>query len=276
MHLSIYICLLSVYVLCGDASKCVAMQQVNRLRLVTFDVTETLLNYRIPPAEKYAQVGAQFGVIVDPNIISINFKKQLRNMSSSHPNFGQSTGLGWEAWWKQLVKRTFEESVRCNARNVSVLDTIGDHLIQFYKTRECWQTVEGAEELLKYLNALDIPLGIVSNYDERLETVLKAMELHHHFRFIVTSYCAGFAKPDSRIFQLALGQVDDRSIKPHQALHVGDTPEIDYLGAVRAGWNAILVHQNAKKVAERYQYVDPELVFENLRDVQSYMSVHKE
>jgi REG-2-like HAD superfamily hydrolase len=251
------------------------MQQINRLRLVTFDVTETLLNYRIPPAEKYSQVAAQFGVTVDPNVISVNFRKQWRNMSSSHPNFGQSTGLGWETWWKQLINRTFQESVSCNAHNVSILDTIGDHLIEVYKTRECWQIAEGAEDLLKYLNSLGISLGIVSNYDGRLKAVLKAMELHHYFRFIITSYCAGFVKPDSRIFYLALGQLDNGRIKPHEAVHIGNTPEIDYLGAVKAGWNAILVHQNAKKVTKHYQYVDPEFVFENLRYLQSYISMHK-
>lgn len=253
----------------------VTMQQINRVRLVTFDVTETLLNFRIPPAEKYAQVGAHFGLTVDPNVISASFKKQWRNMSSSHPNFGLSTGLGWESWWKQLINRTFQGSVKCNSLNVSILDTIGNHLIEVYKTPECWQIAEGAEELLKYLNSLGITLGIVSNYDERLETVLKAMELHHYFRFIITSYCAGFAKPDSRIFHLALDQLHNGRIKPQEALHVGNTPETDYLGAVNAGWKAILVHQDAKKVTEYYQYVDPELVFENLTDFQSYICMHK-
>jgi putative hydrolase of the HAD superfamily len=108
---------------------------------------------------------------------------------------------------------------------------------------------------------LGIQLGIISNYNGRLETVLKAMELHHYFRFIITSYCAGFAKPDSRIFHLALDELHNGRIKPREALHVGDTHEIDYLGAVNAGWKAILVHQDAKKVAVHYQYVDPELVF---------------
>jgi FMN phosphatase YigB (HAD superfamily) len=115
-----------------------------------------------------------------------------------------------------------------------------------YNTRECWQIAEGADDLPKNFNSLGIPLGIVSNYDGRLETVLKAMELHHYFRFIITSYCAGFVKPYSRIFDLALGQLDNGRIKSHEAVRVGDSPEIDYLGAVKAGWNAILVHQNAK------------------------------
>ncbi|PNF32148.1 Rhythmically expressed gene 2 protein [Cryptotermes secundus] len=252
------------------------MHQFSRLRLVTFDVTETLLTFRVPPAEKYADVGAQFGVIVDPNVISANFKKHWRYMSTSHPNFGQRTGLGWEKWWKLLVNKTFQDTVQGNAYNVSIFDTIGDHLIELYKTCECWKTVEGAEELLNHFNKLRVPLGIISNYDERLETVLEAMDLHHHFQFIITSYCAGFEKPDSRIFRLALCQLGNGSIKPNEALHVGNMPEIDYLGAVKAGWNAALVHQNPKKVTEHYHGVDPELVFETLKDFESYIThLHK-
>jgi REG-2-like HAD superfamily hydrolase len=252
------------------------MQQINRLRLVTFDVTETLLNFRVPPAEIYAEVGAQFGVAADANAINSNFKKQWRYMSSIHPNFGHSTGLGWEKWWKQLVSQTFQETVKCNTLDVSILNTIGEHLVELYKTSECWETVEGAKELLTCLNTLDIPVGIISNNDERLETVLKTMELHQYFQFIITSYCAGFEKPDSRIFQLALCELGNRSIKPNEVLHVGNTPETDYIGAVKAGWNAALVHQNVKNVVEHYKDIDPELVFETLKDLQSYITMlHK-
>jgi len=249
-----------------------AMQHINRLRLVTFDVTGTLLNFRVPPAEKYAEIGAKFGVIADPNVISANFRRQWRCISSTHPNFGQKTGLGWKKWWKLLVSKTFQESVKCNTPSDSILDTIGDHLIELYKTSECWETVEGAKELLEHLNTVGIPLGIISNYDERLETILKAMELHRYFHFIITSYCAGFEKPDSRIFQIALCQFGNRSVKPNEALHIGDTPDVDYQGAVNAGWNAALVHQNAKTVIQQYPYIDSKLVFETLRDLQSYIT----
>jgi REG-2-like HAD superfamily hydrolase len=239
-------------------------------------VTETLLNFRVPPAEKYAEIGAQFGMIVDPNIISANFKKHWRYMSASHPNFGQGTGLGWEKWWKLLVIKTFEDTVHVDGRthDVPIFTTISDHLIGLYKTRECWKKVEGAEEILNHFYKVGVPLGVISNYDERLETVLKAMDLHHYFQFIITSYRAGFEKPDSRIFHLALCQLGNISIKPNEALHVGNMPEIDYLGAVKAGWNAALVHHNPKKVTEHYQGIDPELVFETLEDFQSYVIHH--
>jgi REG-2-like HAD superfamily hydrolase len=252
------------------------MQQINRLRLVTFDVTGTLLNFRVPPAEKYAEVGAQFGVTVDAKAITASLKKQWRYMSFTHPNFGQSTGLGWEKWWKHLVKQTFQDTVTYNTLDVSILDAVAEHLLELYKTSECWKTVKGAKGLLACLNTLNIPVGVISNNDERLETVLKTMKLHQYFQFVITSYCAGFEKPDSRIFQLALCKLGNRSIKPNEALHVGNVPETDYIGALKAGWNAALVHQNAKNVVEHYKYIDPELVFETLEDLQSFITMlHK-
>ncbi|XP_069705631.1 rhythmically expressed gene 2 protein-like [Periplaneta americana] len=248
------------------------MLQVKRLRLVTFDVTETLLNFRTSPAEKYAQVGAQFGVHVDPGEITSNFKQQFRGMSVSHPNFGYKTGLGWEKWWKQLIRRTFEATGKCTHIDGTILDRIGDHLLEIYKTAECWEVMKGAHQLLSHLNTQDIALGIISNNDERLETVLMAMDLRHYFQFVINSYSAGFEKPDVRILELAMYQLGNKTVKANEALHVGNSPALDYMGAINAGWNAALVHQNATKVTHDHQDINPEFVFETLQDLQSYIT----
>ena len=45
----------------------------------------------------------------------------------------------------------------------------------------------------------------------------------------------GFRKPDGRIFRRALEAL---GVEPAQALHVGDNPDADVLGAQRAGMRA--------------------------------------
>ena len=47
-------------------------------------------------------------------------------------------------------------------------------------------------------------LGVVSNFDDRLERTLLAHRLRHYFDFIVTSVSARSEKPEAAIFHTAL------------------------------------------------------------------------
>jgi hypothetical protein len=47
---------------------------LSRFRLITFDVTDTLLQFRTTPAKKYGEIGAMFGILVDDDALINNFK----------------------------------------------------------------------------------------------------------------------------------------------------------------------------------------------------------
>ena len=55
------------------------------------------------------------------------------------------------------------------------------------------------------------------------------------------SSSAGFAKPDAGIFHLAL---ERHRIAPDEVLHVGDSPETDVEGALRAGVRPVLLDRD--------------------------------
>lgn len=71
---------------------------LSTIRLVTFDVTGTLLKLRTAPGQQYGEIGAMYGVVADNNILSRNFKEQWKRMNKEHPNFGLESGLGWQNW----------------------------------------------------------------------------------------------------------------------------------------------------------------------------------
>ncbi len=86
----------------------------------------------------------------------------------------------------------------------------------------------GAFEAVWRLRARGIALCVVSNWDCGLGEHLDAVGLDLP---VVTSAAAGAAKPDPRIFRVALELL---GIEPGRALHVGDSPE-DEAGARAAG-----------------------------------------
>lgn len=76
---------------------------LSRFRLITFDVTDTLLQFRTSPGKQYGEIGAMFGVLLDSNKLAANFKTNWQKMNRAHPNFGLKTKIGWENWWKMLI-----------------------------------------------------------------------------------------------------------------------------------------------------------------------------
>lgn len=209
-----------------------------RYKLVTFDITGTILKFKHPPGVHYANVGAKFGINVDPHALSTSFKKQWKHLNNSKPNFGLNHH-GWEQWWSEAVTGTFIDAGVTN-NDPQVLTNIAKLLIDIYTTPKCWQHCDGAIPLLSKLKSNNIPIGVVSNFDARLEIILKNMKIRDYFDFVVTSYDAGYTKPDPRIFDTALTKID-MSIEPKDILHVGDTKDLDYEGACRVGWNSWLV-----------------------------------
>lgn len=130
---------------------------LSRLRLVTFDVTDTLLKFRNAPGMQYGEIGAMYGVLADGNVLATNFKAHRSKMNKEHPNFGLKTNLGWENWWKTVVRGTFRDTLY--AISDDKLEAITNHLLEMYKTSACWQTCFGAFNLLSYLRGRNATLG---------------------------------------------------------------------------------------------------------------------
>ncbi|XP_066156969.1 rhythmically expressed gene 2 protein [Euwallacea fornicatus] len=228
---------------------------LNSIRLVTFDVTGTLLKLRTAPAQQYGEIGAMYGVVADDYVLSRNFKEQWRRMNLEHPNFGLKTGLGWENWWKTVVRETFKSSKF--RFDESKLEKIACHLLEMYKTTACWQHAYGVPGILTYIRSKKIVMGVVSNFDPRLEAILMNTKLKHYFEFTINSYEAGVEKPDKKIFDLAMERARLLNLKPDECLHIGDRPVLDYHGAKNSGWNAFLVtDRDNKDLKEKHSEVD--------------------
>jgi putative hydrolase of the HAD superfamily len=73
---------------------------------------------------------------------------------------------------------------------------------------------------------------MVSNFDHRLPAVLAELALAPLLDTVVLPADAGAAKPDARIFQLALARLH---VAPGEALYIGDDADDDLAGASAAG-----------------------------------------
>ena len=109
-----------------------------------------------------------------------------------------------------------------------------------------WSVFPEVPATLKELRALGMRLGVISNWDSRLQAILEHTGLSAAFDTIVVSCEVGAEKPSCTIFEEALART---GAEPEAALHVGDDPISDYEGARAAGLDAALLVRNGKPPA---------------------------
>ncbi len=103
---------------------------------------------------------------------------------------------------------------------------------------------------LQELRARDYRLVLVSNVSgpgELFAAALARLGVLELFERAVFSFDVGVRKPDPAIFRRAL---DPLGCPPARAVHVGDMPTRDVLGARRAGMGAILVEREPTAPAD--------------------------
>ncbi|MFB3789186.1 MAG: HAD family hydrolase [bacterium] len=104
-----------------------------------------------------------------------------------------------------------------------------------------------ARAVLESLRDAGFRLGVISNWDLTFEAVLRRLGVSGLFEVRVASCAVGIAKPDERIFRIALGRA---GVTPAEAWYLGDRVDTDIAPAKRLGMGAILVDYYGQESAD--------------------------
>jgi putative hydrolase of the HAD superfamily len=116
-----------------------------------------------------------------------------------------------------------------------------------------WRVVRpGTFEALEAFKSAGYRLAIVSNAEGQVEADARRFGLAPYFDVIIDSHVVGVAKPDPRIFQIALERL---GVAPDEVRFAGDIYSIDVKGARAAGIEARLIDCH-----QRYTWVDHEKI----------------
>ena len=107
------------------------------------------------------------------------------------------------------------------------------HRRLYQGSRKC---VEGALELVEHLHARLRVAVVTNNTIAEQREKLATFGFAPHVDALVTSEEIGVAKPDARIFRMALERL---ACEPHEAVMIGDAWVQDVLGATGAGIRAL-------------------------------------
>ncbi|MHB8384354.1 MAG: HAD family hydrolase [Candidatus Binataceae bacterium] len=125
----------------------------------------------------------------------------------------------------------------------------GERFQKIHREATLWRVVRpGTHAALERLKRAGYKLAIVSNAEGQVEGDAQRFGLAEFFDTIIDSHIVAVAKPDPRIFQIALERL---GIAPEEARYAGDIYSIDMLGARAAGIEGRLIDQH-----DRYDWID--------------------
>ena len=154
-------------------------------------------------------------------------------------SLGNQTGAEAEKnFWRTLVYEVFQP-----LGGVERFDEYFDLIFEAFREKSNWRVYEDVIEsnILETLKKKGVMLGIISNWDSRLNSTLENIGLAQYFDFILPSAVVGSAKPDKKIFKEALRIC---GVEPHEACHIGDEIRTDVAGAESVGIHPILLDRD--------------------------------
>ena len=223
--------------------------QHSRPKIITFDAYNTLYSIRKPVMEQYCIVGAKYGINGNPQELTKRFPGVFSNIRKKYPLYGKNSGITAEQWWEYLIRDMFEP--------IQIPNEMVEEILERFEGDAAYTVYPDVREFLEIIrrNHPEVSLGIVSNTDPIVLTLLENLDLKKYFDGnIYLSYDLEIKKPDPAMFNYAISDMLKRhntsgqrenleNIRPH-VWHVGDEEKTDLGGAFQAGVNGILVDRS--------------------------------
>ena len=212
-------------------------------KIIFLDAVGTIFGVSGSVGEQYAKIAANFNVNLDPELVNRAFYQSFQSAPKiAFPDLPQSDiPIAEYMWWRSLAEQTFRQTGDLD--KFADFDAFFKSLYSYFATDQPWFVYPETRSALDKWQQQGITLGLLSNFDSRIYSVIVALGLEHYFSSITISTEIGAAKPDRLIFESALTKYElERS--PELAWHIGDSFKEDYQGASAVGITAFWLNRD--------------------------------
>jgi len=198
-----------------------------RYDMVILDVGGTLLGFRDPvPFQEFL---AHAGLPASDDDAR-EFHRRFVHVIVAGRDAAQGLGVdnaALDGWWRAIFAKTWPDR-----------PDLAEEMFRWFREDRFDRAFPEVVPTLEALHELGVSLGILSNFPTSLGNLLRRLGLRDYFEFVIASAAVGMAKPDARIFDLAVS----RANRPRERLlYVGDHIGDDIEGARGAGVDAVLI-----------------------------------
>ncbi len=233
-----------------------------KIEWVFFDAVGTLFRVRGSVGEVYGREASRHGFRggrdqAGTARIDRAFKRAFRKAQVASPLADRSGEAAQKEWWRDVVRETFRD-----LGPFFRFDRFFESVFDLFATDAAWELETGCWRVLEGLKLQGRNLGIISNFDSRIDSVLKSLEIRDFFDLISVSSESPHAKPQAAMFRMVIRQAES---VPGRCLHVGDHPEEDYDAGRAAGLHTLL-YDPGRRWVDRAEYR-----VEDLQDIESFL-----
>ncbi|KAI4718613.1 hypothetical protein E4T48_05150 [Aureobasidium sp. EXF-10727] len=249
---------------------------MKRNLLLCVDAFGTLFRPRSPIAEQYGSVARSMGVKVSDEEVARSFKTAFKETSKAYPNYGKKTYMGAKQWWTEVIDKTFTSH-----HPGPLPTTLTPTLINRFWCKDGYTLFPDTSYLQKLARSPQrqkdasnrLVIGVITNSDDRVPDVLTSLGLRvnalrynstikdtntqqepQDIDFCIMSYDVGVEKPSPKIFDAAVETLASLLASEGSTfnkndwglLYIGDEVGKDAQGAVKAGWDAVLLDRGEK------------------------------
>ena len=206
-----------------------------------FDAAGTLFDVKGSVADIYLRHADKYGVKATPETRTAITSAFHRAFSEAPPPvFAVSDPLEIKRcerlWWFDIVHHVFYRVGMFEG-----FDEYFEEVFEAFGGAGYWTLFPETLSVLKQMKDRGIEIGIISNFDSRLFTILRGLGLSDLVDTVTIASLAHAAKPSPKIFKTAL---DKHAADPLEAVHVGDSLQDDVGGAAAAGLHAVHLNRS--------------------------------
>lgn len=215
-----------------------------KYRLFLFDLDDTLFDFSASNAWSFRRMLSASDAVVSPDQVFADFLEI-------------DSGL-WKQFEQGLVSRDLlkvERFVRTFAKHGVTMEAEQANQLYLQGLSEHVALVEGAVEVCKALATVG-EVGVITNGFEQVQRQRVANAgLQPYVSFLASSEACGYAKPDTRLFDFAVGQA--KAFSNDSTLIIGDRLDADILGgnnfAISSCWFNPSAAPNTSGVQPTYE-----------------------
>lgn len=214
------------------------------VRTVVFDAGMTLIQPRPTFSEAFADACRERGLDVSADDV-----RASAHLWREHHDVWLDTGMpnpfaGDEEAEAEYFRGLYRRFL--GALGVADEDGVADHVLRRLSDPDAYRAFPEVPEVLDELDRRGVRIGLISNWGTlvSLPEILDRLRLRERFEVLIVSGEVGVAKPDLRIFELALerlGEGPSRSVA-----YVGDDLTADVAPADALGLTSVLVDRGGR------------------------------
>jgi len=230
------------------------MTEMKRLepfpRAIFFDVGDTLLRPQRPYRELLAKIGlansidlpqeafANLAAHIETRVV----ERTRRRLPFTFP------AAESQRFWFETYRGFFIDHLTPSEADRLALD-----FLDLLSSPDGHEVFEDTIATLICLSERGYQLGVISNWESWLPTLLESVGIDAFFEHVVISGVCGLEKPDIHIFDLALAE---SGFRPDDIVYIGDRPAHDVEPALEVGIRPILLDRNDRYPTDpRYQRI---------------------